>query len=131
VNEDDKVTYLKSSAGSIGMMQINQYVWRGFYEIERLKWDVPYNVHAGAEILMRYLKSNAIPLAESTGQVEHIPRATYCVYNAGPKAVRRFLNNKGSARARAVDERFWKLYRGIATGGTVDLQQCGVVSSSG
>jgi len=131
VNEDDKVTYLKSSAGSIGIMQINQYVWRGFYEIERLKWDVPYNVRAGAEILMRYLKSNAIPLAESTGQVEHIPRATYCVYNAGPKAVRRFLNNKGSVRARAVDERFWKLYRGIATGGTVDLQQCGVVSSSG
>jgi hypothetical protein len=131
VSENGKVTYLKSSAGSIGMMQINQYVWRGFYEIERLKWDVAYNVRAGAEILMRYLRSNAIPLAENTGQADHIPRATYCVYNAGPKAVRRFLNTKGSARTRAVDERFWKLYQGIAAGGTVDLKQCAVVSSSG
>jgi len=131
VSENGKVSYLKSSAGSIGMMQINQYVWRGFYEIDRLKWDVPYNVHAGAEILMRYLKSNAIPLAENTGQTDHIPRATYCVYNAGPQAVRRFLNSKGSARARAVDERFWKLYQGIAAGGTVDLKQCAVVNPAG
>jgi len=130
-SENGKVTYVKSSAGSIGMMQINQYVWRGFYEIDRLKWDVPYNVHAGAEILMRYLKSSAIPLAEKTGQSDHIPRAAYCVYNAGPKAARRFLNTKGSARARAVDERLWKLYRGIAAGGTVDLRQCTVISSAG
>ena len=36
VREDGKVTFLKSSAGSIGMMQINQHVWWGFYEIERL-----------------------------------------------------------------------------------------------
>jgi hypothetical protein len=131
VREDGKVTYLKSSAGSIGMMQINQFVWRGFYEIERLKWDVSYNVRAGAEILMRYLKTDAIPLAETTGNANHIPRAAYCVYNAGPKAVRRFLNAKGSARARAVDDRLWTLYQGIAAGGTVELQQCGVDSLSG
>jgi hypothetical protein len=131
VREDGKVTFLKSSAGSIGMMQINQHVWRGFYEIERLKWDVPYNVRAGAEILLRYLQTDAIPLAAKTGETDHIPRATYCVYNAGPKAVRRFLNAKGSARARAVDERLWKLYQGIAAGGMVDLQQCRVVSPAG
>jgi hypothetical protein len=131
VREDGKVTFLKSSAGSIGMMQINQHVWRGFYAIERLKWDVPYNVRAGAEILLRYLKVNAIPLAEKTGKPDHIPRAAYCVYNAGPKAVRRFLDTKGSARARAVDERLWNLYQRIAAGGTVDLNQCGVVTSAG
>ncbi len=131
VREGGKVTFLKSSAGSIGMMQINQFVWRGFYKMERLKWDVPYNVQAGAEILLRYLKVNAIPLAEKTGEPDHIPRATYCVYNAGPKAVRRFLDRKGSARARAVDERLWKLYQGIAAGGTVDLKQCAVVTTPG
>jgi hypothetical protein len=131
VREGDKVTFLKSSAGSIGMMQINQYVWRGFYKMERLKWDVPYNVQAGAEILLRYMKVDAIPLAEKTGEPDHIPRATYCVYNAGPKAVRRFLSAKGSARARAVDDRLWKLYQGIAAGGTVDLQQCAVVTTPG
>jgi hypothetical protein len=131
VIENGQVTYLKSSAGSIGMMQVNQYVWRGFYEIKRLKWEVLYNVHAGAEILLRYLKSSAIPLAEKTGEIDNIPRATYCVYNAGPKAVRRFLNTKESTRARAVDERLWKLYQGIAAGGRVDLRQCSVISSAG
>ena len=131
IREDGKVTYLKSSAGSLGMMQVNEHVWRGFYEIERLKWDVSYNVRAGAEILLRYLKSNAIPLAEKTGKPDHIPRAAYCVYNAGPKAVRRFLDTRESARAKAVDERLWKLYQGIAAGGTVDLMQCAVVGSSG
>ncbi len=131
VREGGKVTFLKSSAGSIGMLQINQHVWRGFYKIERLKWDVPYNVQAGAEILLRYLKINAIPLAEKTGDTDHIPRATYCVYNAGPKAARRFLDTKGSARAKAVDERLWRLYQGIAAGGTVDLQQCRVVAAPG
>ena len=131
VREDGKVTFLKSSAGSIGMMQINQYVWRGFYEIERLKWNVPYNIRAGAEILLRYMKTNAIPLAEKTGESDNIPRAAYCVYNAGPKAVRRFLDTSASTRARAVDDRLWKLYQGVAAGGTVDLQQCGIVSSAG
>jgi hypothetical protein len=130
VQEGDKMTFLKSSAGSIGMMQINQHIWRGFYAIERLKWEVPYNVRAGAEILMRYMKDNAIPLAEKTRQPDNVPRATYCVYNAGPRAVRRFLDIKESARARAVDERLWRLYQGIAAGGTVDLQQCRVVVSS-
>jgi hypothetical protein len=99
VIEGDKVINLKSSVGSIGMMQVNQHVWRGFYSIERLKWEVPYNVRAGAEILMRYMKTNAIPLAEKTRQPDHVPRATYCVYTAGPRAVRRFLDPKGSARA--------------------------------
>ena len=32
-----KVSYLRSGAGSVGIMQINQVVWRGFYEIERLR----------------------------------------------------------------------------------------------
>jgi hypothetical protein len=66
----------------------------------------------------RYLKTDAIPLAEETGEPAHIPRATYCVYNAGPKAARRFLGARGSARARAVDERLWKLYhRGSSPAG--------------
>jgi len=54
--------------------------------------------------------TNAIPLGEKHGEPEHIPRAAFCVYNAGPRAVRRCQNTRESARARAVDERLWKLY---------------------
>src|SRR5687767_6775097 len=46
-----KVTYLRSQSSSVGIMQINQRVWRGFYDIERLRWDTAYNVRAGSQIL--------------------------------------------------------------------------------
>jgi hypothetical protein len=61
-----KVTYLRSAAASVGIMQINQRVWRGFYDVEKLRWDTAYNVRAGAQILMRYVKDYAIPYAERT-----------------------------------------------------------------
>src|SRR5678815_724664 len=61
VTRAGKVSYLRSQSGSIGIMQINQVVWRGFYEVQRLRWDTAYNVRAGAQILMRYTKDYAIP----------------------------------------------------------------------
>jgi hypothetical protein len=41
-----KVTYLRSASRSVGIMQINQRVWRGFYDVERLRWSTAYNVRA-------------------------------------------------------------------------------------
>jgi hypothetical protein len=49
----DAITFRASSLGSVGLMQINQRVWRGLYNVERLKWDTAYNAQAGAEILAR------------------------------------------------------------------------------
>src|SRR2546426_379273 len=121
-----KVSYLRSGAGSVGIMQINQVVWRGFYEIERLRWETAYNARAGAQIVLRYMKDYAIPYAERSGDANHIPRATYAVYNAGPRAVGRFNKPQPHPREQRVDERLWKIYRGIASGGQADLRACGV-----
>jgi len=121
-----KVSYLRSGSGSVGIMQINQIVWRGFYEIERLRWDIAYNTRAGAQILMRYMKDYAIPYAERSGDLNHIPRAAYAVYNAGPRAVGRFNKIPRHPREARVDERLWTLYQGIASGGQVDLKTCGL-----
>jgi hypothetical protein len=121
-----KVTYLRSAAGSVGIMQINQVVWRGFYEIERLRWDTAYNIRAGAQILMRYMKDYAIPYAQRTGDHNHIPRAAYAVYNAGPRAVGRFNKPTPHPREQRVDTHLLKLYQGIASGGQADLRTCGV-----
>ena len=107
-------------------MQINQRVWRGFYDIERVRWDTAYNISAGAQILRRYLKDYAIPFAERSGNSEYVARAAYAVYNAGPRAVGRFIKSPPHPREARVDERLWSLYQGIAAGGDVDLSRCGV-----
>lgn len=126
VSEGGQVTFLRSSAGSIGLMQINQNVWRGFYNLERLRWEVPYNIRAGSQILMRYLKQYGITVADKNGDPSYAPRATYSVYNAGPRAARRFMKKNSSSREKRVDERFWEIYQGIEAGGTVDLTSCDV-----
>jgi hypothetical protein len=121
-----KVTYLRSAAASVGIMQINQRVWRGFYEAERLRWDIAYNIRAGAQILLRYVKDYAIPYAERSGNVEHVPRAAYAVYNAGPRAAGRFNKAEPHPREKRVDDHLWTLYQGIAAGGRADLRTCAV-----
>jgi hypothetical protein len=121
-----KVTYLRSQSASVGIMQINQRVWRGFYDIERVRWDTAYNMRAGAQILMRYLKDYAIPYAQKTGKPEDVARAAYAVYNAGPRAVGRFDKQPPHPREARVDDKLLTLYRGIAGGADVDLASCGV-----
>src|SRR5262245_9972698 len=125
-----KVSYLRSGTGSVGIMQINQIVWRGFYEVERLRWDTAYNTRAGAQILMRYVKDYAIPYAERNGDPNLVPRAAYAVYNAGPRAVGRFDKVKKHPREQRVDERLWTLYQGIASGGQADLRACEVTTAA-
>jgi hypothetical protein len=125
-----KVAYLRSAANSVGVMQVNQRVWRGFYDVQRLRWSTAYNVRAGAQILLRYLRDYAIPYAERRGAPGDAPRAVYAVYNAGPRAVGRFNKAKPHPREKRVDDRFWTLYRGIAAGGRPDLQNCAVAAAS-
>jgi hypothetical protein len=130
VTKGGKAIYLRSQSGSVGLMQINQLVWRGFYDVQRLRWDTAYNARAGAQILMRYMKDYAIPYAQKSGNANHVPRAAYAVYNAGPRAVGRFAKNPPHPREQRVDEHLWKLYQGFAAGGQVDLRNCGVASVS-
>ncbi len=121
-----KATFLRSQSSSVGIMQINQRVWRGFYDVHRLRWDPAYNIQAGAQILMRYVKDYAIPYAAKTGNPQHVPRAAYAVYNAGPRAVGRFAKPKPHPREARVDDKLLALYQGIAAGGQVDLKTCGI-----
>jgi hypothetical protein len=125
-----KVTYLRSQASSVGIMQINERVWRGFYDIQRLRWDTAYNVRAGTRILLRYVKDYAIPYAERSGEPGHVARAAYAVYNAGPRAAGRFAKATRHPREARVDDRLWTLFDGIASGGRADLRTCGVASVS-
>jgi hypothetical protein len=130
VHRRGKITYLRSGAGSVGIMQINQRVWRGFYDVQRLRWDTAYNTRAGAQILMRYMKDYAIPYAQRSGDLDRVPRAAYAVYNAGPRAVGRFNKSPPHPREARVDERLWTLYQGIAAGGRADLRTCSATTAA-
>lgn len=125
--ERGKIVTLSSQVGSLGLMQVNPHVWRGFYDVARLRNEVAYNARAGAQILMRYFRQYGIKTAARTGNADHIPRATYAVYNAGPRAALRFLSSK-SRRAQRVDKRLWSFYQGFAAGGSADLGTCRVAS---
>jgi len=122
----EEVTYLTSALGSLGLMQVNRYVWRGFYDIEQLKWNAVYNARAGAEILLYYLQKYGIEEGKRTGKLDNIARATYAVYNAGPKASKRYRARNSAPREKKVDGKFWTLYQGITADGEVDLLSCTV-----
>src|SRR5208282_1905953 len=39
VMDGTRIRWLESATGDIGLMQVNKHVWRGFYDIDRLRWD--------------------------------------------------------------------------------------------
>jgi hypothetical protein len=120
----DAITYRASPQGSVGLMQVNRRVWRGFYNVERLQWDTAYNARAGAEILLRYLRQYGVAEGRRTGRLEDAVRSTWAVYNAGPAALGRYRDQDSSARERRVDDGFWTHYSGLAAGGRADLLTC-------
>ena len=122
--QGEEVTPLTSPSGSIGLMQVNPHVWRGFYEVTQLKQNPVYNAAAGAEILMRYFQKYGVKEGQQTKTPLNSARAAYAVYNAGPKAADRYRSKKSTQREQQVDALFWEIYQGFAAEGEVDLYHC-------
>jgi soluble lytic murein transglycosylase-like protein len=117
---------IRSSAGSIGMMQVNQHVWRGIYDVAKLSNDIAYNARAGNEILVHYLVDYAIKKKEHeiTGSDDNLARATYAVYNGGPRHLSRYRMPETKKSLRAIDEAFWRKYERIKQHGANAVRQC-------
>ena len=123
VRERGKITYMRSAIGSIGMMQMNERVWRGFYDLRGLRWDIRYNARAGGDILLRYLKDYAIP-HDQPEVTDFLARATYAVYNGGPGHLKRFLNKKTKKSLQRIDELFWEKFKAVTAGKQAGLARC-------
>jgi hypothetical protein len=125
------VTYMRSSQGSVGMLQVNERIWRGFYELEKLRWKVAYNVDAGGEVLLHYLQVAEEALGEGAEPVV-TARAVYAAYNGGPGQMRRYLDPKrrGQALARVVDELFGKKFAAMDGGAEAQVATCLVGGSA-
>lgn len=113
VRRGGKVQPLLSSAGAIGIMQVNPRVWRGFYDRDALRRDIGYNAYAGNEILLRYLVEYVMAGIEGRGRhdIENIVRASYAVYHGGPGHIDRYRKKNARKSLRAIDRAFWAKYR--------------------
>jgi soluble lytic murein transglycosylase-like protein len=126
VERQGAVETLRSPSGSVGLMQINTHVWRGVYDLDALLANIGYNARAGSEILVHYLVDYAIRKleAEADDNQDSIARATYAVYNGGPRHLTRFRNPKTSAALKKIDNAFWQKYRAMQTEGPLAVKRC-------
>jgi transglycosylase-like protein with SLT domain len=129
IKRDDRVTWLESSTGDIGLMQVNKHVWRGFYNLEKLKWDVLYNAGAGTEILMQMTQQVLTrPRVDPAGlDGAALARSVYASYNGGPDAYSRWRHPHEPSPAREIDAAFLDKYRAVERGQTIDILSCAAV----
>lgn len=126
VSPDQKLVPLRSNTGDVGLMQINERVWRGFYDRQQLRWDIRYNSEAGAEVLVDYLTKYALRKGEhhQPGGMTNLARATYAAYNGGPSKVARYRNPAASGYGKKVDEAFWDKFQQVAAGNELAVSTC-------
>ncbi len=126
VENNGVIKPIQSSAGSVGLMQINQHVWRNIYDLEALQNNVGYNARAGNEIIAHYLVDYAIKRKEHEvrGNIHDLARATYGVYNGGPRHLNRYRREDTNAYLRGIDAAFWSKYQAIRKQGANAVRQC-------
>ncbi len=108
-----KIRYLVSyNRTSVGLMQINERVWRGFYQLESLRWNIRYNIRAGCEILDLYFRDYAIKRSQSKGDFDRdaLIQITYGMYNAGPGEYDEFLKRSKKNAPNRRDRLFLQKY---------------------
>ncbi len=127
VVKDGKVTYVLSyNQSSVGLMQINERVWRGIYRPESLRWNIRYNAMAGAEILDLYFHKYV--LAESA--LKDVPEADslagilYAMYNGGPGELRRFIGRDRGHIEKDTDRLFDEKYDLVKRGKLLEISIC-------
>ncbi len=124
--EKRKIVPLVSGTGDIGMLQINEKVWRGFYSPAKLRWDIAYNARAGSEILFKFMVNYALKRHEhkKEGGLGNLARATYSAYNGGPSQVDRYRRKDVPSAHKKIDTAFWTKYKQISQGNQFAVAQC-------
>jgi len=121
-----KMSYLRSwNNTSVGLMQINERVWRGLYRVDALRWDPKYNIQAGSEILRMYLSDYALKkIKGSSLDEEGVARTTYALYNSGPQNFTKFLARHAKRDYYQSDALFWDKYGWVKAGEFDKLKGC-------
>jgi hypothetical protein len=126
IRKGDTVLPLKSGVGSVGLMQINERVWRGIYDQKGLMGDISYNGRAGCEILLHYLRDFALKKGEhlKAGGIDNLCRATYAVYNGGPSQLSRYRLPDTKQSLKKIDKAWWQKYQAVSAGRELEVAGC-------
>ncbi len=125
--KNNKARYLRSyNRSSVGLMQINERVWRGIYNKKKLQWDIEYNARAGTEVLELYLRKYALRKMDKSKPFNNdtLARLVYAMYNGGPGQYRKLLKRKASNRYYRSDRLFWEKYGYVREGDWDKLKIC-------
>lgn len=110
------IEYLRSyNNTSVGLMQINERVWRGMYNQEKLRWNIRYNMAAGCEILDHYLQDYVLKKAAAAkypalDNKDNVARTLYALYNGGPGEFSKFLGRLAKNKFYDSDDLFHEKY---------------------
>ncbi|SDB29583.1 Transglycosylase SLT domain-containing protein [Desulfonatronum thiosulfatophilum] len=124
-----EIMYLRSSNNtSVGIMQINERVWRGLYDQTRLRWDPAYNSRVGAEILDLYYTKYAQPRMSREAGKDWDPdlqaAMLYAMYNGGPSQLERFLTRKSENSLHRSDRLFREKWDWVRQGELDKISIC-------
>ena len=127
IEKDHQLTYLLSyNNTSVGLMQVNERVWRGLYDREKLRWDIEYNAAAGNEISFLYLQKYALRDKNAAKKLDPatLARLVYAMYNGGPGQYHDFLERLRKGKMLSYDDHFWEKYSSVTSGKWEKLSQC-------
>ena len=125
--KDQKLTYLLSyNNSSVGLMQVNERVWRGIYDIQRLRWDIHYNSSVGSEIADLYLQKYAVPRYGDSilTKPELLAQLVYAMYNGGPSQYEKFLKRRTAGKLYDSDRLFAQKYAWVENQAWEQTSQC-------
>jgi hypothetical protein len=126
----DTVSYVRSyNNTSVGLMQINEHVWKGLYSLDRLRWDIGYNAMAGCEILEVYFNRYAVKQMKSikgsdSWKDTRLAGSVYAMYNGGPKDFQKFLTRDSGNRLQLSDRLFREKFQWVKENAWNNLDQC-------
>jgi hypothetical protein len=127
VIRDNKLMYLLSyNQSSVGLMQVNERVWRGIYNRERLRWDIHYNSRAGYEIAALYLTKYGLRDQKKADKLtkEEMAGLVYALYNGGPSQYSKYLARLKTKDFFQSDKLFSQKYGWVVSGRDDMLAKC-------
>ncbi|MFW5730914.1 MAG: hypothetical protein ACOCV7_04630 [Desulfonatronovibrionaceae bacterium] len=109
--KDGQPVYIRSyNNTSVGIMQINERVWRGIYDQEKLRWDITYNAATGCGILDLYFNRYLLPRIrknpDRNWEADVQAGVLYAMYNGGPGQLSKFLDRQKSGDLYQSDKLF-------------------------
>lgn len=122
---------LTSASSDVGIMQINEIVWRGFVDRQKLRWDISYNAKMGSKILLNYMTRYAIRHEEfkKSGGLDNLARSAYSSYNGGPSQYARYRKPNVKPHLKKIDVAFYEKFIHIKKGDNLAVSNCFIPSS--